>query len=67
MQNLQGNESQRDHDGSTYQERDKLHLLAWQNVTTILLSIRPSVEDSTLRTVAILKVEVGLASAVAGV
>ena len=50
-----------DNDGSTSQECDKFRLLAWQNVTNILLPVRPSIEDSTLRTIAILKVEVGLA------
>jgi hypothetical protein len=61
VQNLKGKEGQNDNDGSTSQECDKFRLLAWQNVTNILLPVRPSIEDPTLRTIAILKVEVGLA------
>ena len=62
MQNLEGNESQKDHKGSSNQERDKLRLLAWQNMTYIILSIRPGSEDSTLQAIVILKVEVWLTS-----
>ena len=62
MQNLEGNESQKDHKGSSNQERDKLRLLAWQNMTYIILSIRPGSENSTLQAIVILKVEVCLTS-----
>jgi len=65
VQNLERKEGQNDHDGSTCQECDQLRLLAWQNMANVLVPIRPSIEDSTFRTIAILKVEVGLASATA--